>query len=78
MLQGASMDEVLETIRCLKEAHEESRNYIKKHTSHFVRYVGSGSGSADARDNEDSVLEVIETNTDLPASSDDSMTSPDF
>ena len=43
-------DAVLETIKRFEEAHEESRNYLRTHTSHFVGYVGSGSGSTNARD----------------------------
>ena len=78
MLHDTNMDEILETIRRFEEAHEESRNYLRTHASHFVGYVGSGSGSTDAGDNTDSMLEAIGTNVDVPASSDESMTSADF
>ena len=78
MMQNSGVDEILETIKCFDEADRESYRYLRKHASHFVGYVGSGSGSADARDNTDSVLEAIGTNTDVPASSNESMTSADF
>ncbi len=78
ILQGESADAILETIKSFGEADRESRRYLRKHVSHFVGYVGSRSGSADGGDNTDSVLEAIGTNTDVPASSDESMTSADF
>ena len=78
ILQGESADAILETIKNFDMADRKSRRYLRKNASHFVGYVGSRSGSADAGENTDSVLEAIGTNADVPASSDESMTSADF
>lgn len=79
MLRGnTDIEEILETIKSFEEANKESRNYLMAHTSHFIRYVGSRSGSSDAGDDNDLVLEAIGTNTDLLASLNDSMTSVEF